>query len=564
MNLTYQVVKSEIDKLNKTLCADLRIEKDEGKKFALLMLRKLSGYKGDKLKRFYCEGSGDHQIDGIYLNEGSEDLEINIVTCKLNSKNGPIQDKDITDLLNIGIPYVIFGEEKVGDINAKLRDIKEELDDIRKQYEEKVIINLILISTSDEIVSLNGDNALVKFQHELQSKDIDFNFEKINGAKISALFSSRTVLKTPMPVKLSGKSFYSLSGREGFVCRLPAQEIINIYHGFKDESGKEYPGYGESLFADNVRKNLGLKQKINKKIYETATTKDDATDFEYFNNGLTILYDEKTGNLGKDSPLLFIKGLQVVNGCQTISAMIKAYEDSKLCSDIYVTCRFIKRTEDQDFIQSVITYTNSQNAISDRDLHSNDQVQYDIQTILDNIGLYYERKLNEFADKDDSKRIDAMDAAQAYLCCELQEPQHAKQSKRKLFNEWYHRIFDSSKSDLAYKLFLSYQILQYVVSKQAENQAKKREKTKKEGKRPYYSLQDLVIAHGSYHIAAVLFEKYFKHLESAQLKENTAKFKFPKAIEIDYKSAILGLTKKITDEKIKRENLPGYFKNTGI
>jgi len=77
------------------------------------------------------------------------------------------------------------------------------------------------------------------------------------------------------------------------------------------------------------------------------------------------------------------------------------------------------------------------------------------------MGIFYERKLNEFREEEDDKRIDALDAAQAYLCCELQEPHRAKQQKKDLFDALYARIFDSSKPDLAYKLFISYRILEY-------------------------------------------------------------------------------------------------------
>ena len=150
--------------------------------------------------------------------------------------------------------------------------------------------------------------------------------EEINSKKLSALFSTRSVVKTTVPIKLSGKSYYQLSGKEGFVCRLPVQEIIKLYFGFEDDE-KKYGGYGDFLFTDNVRKNLGLERKINKKIYETATTTSLAVDFEYFNNGLTVIYDELTGALTGDSPILFIRGLQIVNGCQTVNTLIKAYDD---------------------------------------------------------------------------------------------------------------------------------------------------------------------------------------------------------------------------------------------
>ena len=115
-------------------------------------------------------------------------------------------------------------------------------------------------------------------------------------------------------------------------------------------------------------------------------------------------------------------------------------------------------------MQSVTTYTNSQNAISERDLHSNDSIQYSIQTILNKFDILYERKLNEFKDND-KLTIDALDTAQAFLCCELKKPHKAKQEKKKLFGVLYGEIFNSSKSDSAYKLFISYLVLDSVLEK---------------------------------------------------------------------------------------------------
>ncbi|MCX5634311.1 MAG: hypothetical protein NTW55_00510 [Planctomycetota bacterium] len=220
MNLIYELVKSEIRKLDKGLCKATGAT-DEGKKFSLLMLKKLSGYKNSKLKEFYCDGGGDHQIDGIYIVDDSDELQINIISCVFRSNEKPIEDKDVSDLINNGLNYLLLGEENVPDLNERVRNIKNEIDELRRDYEEKYLITVKFISTAETVLSPNGESAFLKYQSELQSKNINLEFEKINNKQISALFSSRTVLKTPMPIKLSGKSYYLLAGKEGFVCRLP-------------------------------------------------------------------------------------------------------------------------------------------------------------------------------------------------------------------------------------------------------------------------------------------------------------------------------------------------------
>lgn len=562
MNLTYKRIKTEVSKLNKLLCKEVKAT-DDGKKFSLLMIRKLSGNKGIKLKNSYCDYGGDHQIDGIYFNEGGDDFEINVLTCKFASKeNDCIADKDVTDLINNGLSYLLFGEEKVKDFNSKIKNNKEQFDDLREAYKEKYAVKIKFLSTSEKVLSENGKSNVGKFISDAQKNGVNIEYEELNAKKLSALFSSKANIKTEIPIKLSGKSYYPLSGREGFVCRLPALEIVNMYYGCQ-EGKSSYPGYGEYLFEENIRKNLGLEKKINENMYKTSTDKSTASEFEYFNNGLTILYDDRRGNLAQDSPILYLKGVQVVNGCQTVSTLIKAYDDKALCEDVYIMCRFIKRSEDEVFIRSVVTFTNSQNAISDRDLHANDRIQYDIQGILRNIGIYYERKLNEYRDENDDVRLDALDAAQAYLSCQLQKPQDAKQKKRRIFSEMYGKIFDATNQDLAYRLFISFKVLEYVLERQDENRRRKKE-TKKSGKNPRFSVKDLIVFNGAYHVAAGIYRDVYLSMPPEQVEKKAKRFVLPNKIEDIYDNVVAEIERALKRDKVKREDIPKHFKITGV
>ena len=115
MGLTYQLMKTEIDKLDKEFCKKLKIDKDMGKKFSLLMLKKLSGYKELLLEEFFCEGNREYQIDGVYLKDSDDEFQINIITCEFKQKDRPFGDKDITDLISNGLPYLILNEKRGSD-----------------------------------------------------------------------------------------------------------------------------------------------------------------------------------------------------------------------------------------------------------------------------------------------------------------------------------------------------------------------------------------------------------------------------------------------------------------
>jgi hypothetical protein len=558
MNLNYQLIKKEIDGIDKKLATKVKAT-DDGKKFSLLVLKKLSGYRGQKLLKFYSDGGGDHQIDSVYFHEGKDELVINVITCIFSSKpQSTFADKDITDFI-YGLNYLLFSGDDPKDINEKLREIKLEIDEQKEIYENNYSVNIKFVSSADSVLHANSRVKISKFQNTITSSGTDLSFEEINGQNIAAMFSSRIVLKTAIPIKLSGRSYYKLTGKEGFICRLPVNELIKIYFGF-EENERKFKGYGDYLFTDNVRKDLGIERKINQKIYETATDENSAENFEYFNNGLTILYDEISGAVTGDSPSIHLKGLQIVNGCQTVNTLIKAHNDNKLSDNIYITCRFIERASDEKFVQSVITYTNSQNAISERDLHSNDPIQYNIQTILKKYNVLYERKLNEFKDEDKNKLvIDALDTAQAYLCCELKRPHKAKQEKKKLFGVLYDEIFDSKRSDLAHKLLLSHLVLDAVLTKQAEHRRKK-QKTKREGRIPKFKIEDLIISHGSYHIAAKLYQKWFS--VGGDIEKVVKSKKLPKSFGDDYRIVLRDISELVKDEE--RENLPKYFKANSL
>jgi len=561
-NLNYQLIKKEIDKIDNKFANEVKAN-TEGKKFSLLVLKKLSGYRRKKLCKFYSDGSGDHQIDAVYFYEGKDELIINIITCYLASKpQTTFSSKDITDFINIGLKYILFGGDEPPDANDKIKGIKAEIDEQKEVYEHNYSVNIKFVSSADKVLDDNSRKQILKFQNEITSSGVELSYDEINGQNMAAMFSSRVVLTTPIPIKLSGRSYYLLVGKEGFVCRLPVKELIKMYFG-SNENGRDYKGYGDYLFTDNIRKNLGIEKKINQNIYDTAINEISSDNFEYFNNGLTIIYDGISGSVAGDSPSICLKGLQIVNGCQTVHALIKAHNDKKLSDNIYITCRFIKRIADEKFIQSVITYTNSQNAISERDLHANDPVQYNIQTILKNHDILYERKLNEFKDINDKDKfiVDAVDAAQAYLCCELKSPHKAKQKKKKLFGVLYEEVFDQNKSDLAHKMFISYLVLDDILAKQAELRRKK-QKTKREGRTPKYKLEDIIVAHGSYHIAAKLYQKWFGM--SSNLERFIKGKKMPRNANADYNKAIQEILAIVKSEKVEKVDLPKYFKSKSL
>jgi hypothetical protein len=131
--------------------------------------------------------------------------------------------------------------------------------------------------------------------------------------------------------------------------------------------------YGDKLFSANVRGYMPSRktaQNINHNIEETA--RDKAGRFWAYNNGVTALVHDyaipQTDRRGK----LALTGIAIVNGAQTTGALSRS--GSTALADAAVLCRFIK-SDDDEIIDEIIRYNNSQNPIKPADFRSTDRQQ---------------------------------------------------------------------------------------------------------------------------------------------------------------------------------------------
>ena len=113
------------------------------------------------------------------------------------------------------------------------------------------------------------------------------------------------------------------------------------------------------IFESNIRKHLGGKGSINKKI--SATLDDDPQNFFEWNNGITITVDDVS--IKKNE--LYLKGAQIVNGAQTSKSILdKKKKANNVDAEVLVT---IIKTKDEDHQRKITKYRNSQNAVKGKD-----------------------------------------------------------------------------------------------------------------------------------------------------------------------------------------------------
>jgi hypothetical protein len=94
-----------------------------------------------------------------------------------------------------------------------------------------------------------------------------------------------------------------------------------------------------------------------------------AGDFFFSHNGITAICNQM--QLG-ESGLLQMKGLSIVNGCQSLNTILSCSERVKTLDHAFVMFRFYEIPQ-RDRADRISISTNSQSPVKPRDLRSNDK-----------------------------------------------------------------------------------------------------------------------------------------------------------------------------------------------
>ncbi|NLD51134.1 MAG: hypothetical protein GX660_28700 [Clostridiaceae bacterium] len=71
----------------------------------------------------------------------------------------------------------------------------------------------------------------------------------------------------------------------------------------------------------------------------------------------------------------------------------------------------------------------------------------------------------------------------------------------------------------------------------------------------------MIIAFGSYHIAAFLYKKLFSSMSQEQIEDFARNFSYPDTIKEEHKNAINHIEEGIKEQNISREKFAQYFKS---
>lgn len=137
---------------------------------------------------------------------------------------------------------------------------------------------------------------------------------------------------------------------------------------------KIWEPYKERLFEKNIRNTL--KSETNYVIIETAKNKPE--NFFYFNNGISCLATK----IQKHEDHIIANGFQIINGAQTVKALVEITSRSKPDILPKILMRITEISDDtsesDDLRNDITRYNNTQNKITSADFRSNDQIQREL------------------------------------------------------------------------------------------------------------------------------------------------------------------------------------------
>jgi len=204
------------------------------------------------------------------------------------------------------------------------------------------------------------------------------------------------------------------------------------------EVAKWWHDYNRALCSRNLR-HLLPSSEVNNAL--EITLKNDAENFWYFNNGITVVCDsiDKAiyGAPKRDVGLFKCEGVSIVNGAQTVGTIGTTLADPKLAEEqsAWIQIRIISLDKAPiDFDRRITRATNFQNAVRGRDFAAMDPIQRRLASEFALDRQTYAYKSGE-ADPQGDQGCSITEATQA-LACGQETVDLAVQVKREIGSIW--------------------------------------------------------------------------------------------------------------------------------
>ena len=323
----------------------------------------------------YCDGSGDGGIDVAYLDRGQGDASDEGTQGDtwylIQSKYGKAF-QGISTLLQEGQKVIDTLDGKHSRLNSLAEGLLEQLTNFRSQSSERD--KIILVFATVEPLNEEQGRVLADLRAMGRAR-LGTNFD-VESISLSSLFqrTQDEPLKYGERIRVPVKGNLTQSGEGLLVGSISLLDLYAFLKAYRQKSQDL-----DQIYEKNVRRFLGGRGKINKGIQETLNSHPE--NFGLYNNGITVVVEAY--NPSGDSQFELVDPY-IVNGCQTTRTIWEVFykkldsggtgtsttlEDWKKRAGQGVVVTKIAQvgTEGEDLLEKITRYTNSQNAVKEKD-----------------------------------------------------------------------------------------------------------------------------------------------------------------------------------------------------
>lgn len=410
----------------------------ESRAFLAWFLEHYYRLEHDTAQDAVCDGRDDKGIDGIYVDDNLEIVDV-FQSKLFQNPNRTLGDSFLMQfagtLTQFADPQNV---QAIADTteNIQLRNLIETEEVVRKLRDGYAVRGVFVTNAKNDPVAelfLAGQSSITLY----------------NATRLQQLYvplGPVDPIQMPVSFDVGARNWasYRIDGTNLIVAPIKAKDLVTL-EGIA--SG--------ALFAWNVRQSLG-RTKVNKDIADSIQASSEHKNFLLYHNGLTVLCE----SLKTRGQKIKINGYTVVNGCQSLTTLYEHRD--QLTDDLLILVRLIELDPDGPLAAKITHHSNNQNPISARDLQSNSAVQRRLQREFEisfPTEVFYRIKRGESSDL--PIIIDNQDAARILLAFDLQEPWTCHQTY-KLFDELHTDIFSRPEVN-AYRIVALYQVYSAVL-----------------------------------------------------------------------------------------------------
>lgn len=397
--------------------------------FCALCVATLLDLELDEAVATVTDGGEDGGIDAIHVSNLRDDRPlVTLFQAKYEQKN--LEGRHAFPASEI--PKLIETIRTIFDPGkplAKMRDIEAVVEEIRSRMREGAIpVVRVVLCNNGPRWGADGDARIAAAGFG----DEEVSWQHLDHRRLVALLRAQKSIDAMLD--FDGAAHHEdVSFRRVFVGKVPVTTIAELMST-----------HGDGLLDRNIRRFLGVSNRVNSRIAQTLLSPEDRPNFYFYNNGITMICRKLSfSSLRQAHFQVKVEGLQIINGgqtCKTIAQVLGEGFDREAYASTFVMVRLYQLDDADEQVGHAITYaTNDQTPIELQDLRANDEIQQRLALDLAQHGYTYKTKRDNQPGTETT--ITSKQAAVAVLTVLRRKPHLARFAESRLFDAYYRQIF---------------------------------------------------------------------------------------------------------------------------